>query len=149
MSKFSQTNSGGNQMNTKYSTEKIFIGENRFKKGEYVNNSSYDPIVLPAGRVMGRIASSKILVPCTSNATDGSQYPVGVLAHDLSVDSGDTVKATICVGGNVAEELLSFSKPGDTLDTVVSDRLFRDRLASDTMGLYLTPGSDHTAYDNE
>lgn len=46
--------------------------------------------VLPRGALLGRITASGKLVLSTSAATDGSQTPVAVLAHDTDASAGDT-----------------------------------------------------------
>lgn len=151
MSQTTGTNTS-NQLTVNTDTSKIFIWNNRYDATNYVNNSYYDPITLVAGTVMGRVAATQVLIPCEAGASDGSQYPIGILAHDLEVDSGDTVSATICVSGDVAEEKVVFfnsDATGMSLDTVVSDRSMRDRIAADTIGINLVAGTEMTAYDND
>lgn len=139
----------GQQAIVNYDVSKIFVFGNRYENDQYINNSGYDPITLLAGTVMGRIASSGVLVPLKSDASDGSQYPIGVLAQDLIIDSGATVTAAICVSGDVAQDKVIFVKPGDGLETTVSSRRLKDRLAADTVGIKLVPSSEMTAFDNQ
>ena len=127
---------------------KIFIGDNRYENDSYINNSSYNPITLLAGTVLGRISSSGIMVPCNASATNGSQYPVGILAEDIMVPAGTTRKVALCIGGDVAEEKVIFFE-GNTLETVVDNRRYRDRIKGDTLGINLVPGTEMTAYDNQ
>lgn len=128
---------------------RIFVRENRYEYGNYVNNSSYDPITLLAGTVMGRISASGILVPLQSNASDGSQFPVGILSKDIVVDGSDTVEAPICVAGDVVKEKVLFVKPGDAMETVVSSRRLSDRLAADTVGIKLVSSTEMSGEDND
>lgn len=129
-------------------TSKIFIWNNRYHTDSYVNNSTYDPITLLAGTVMGRIASTGILIPSKSDASDGSQFPYGILADDMIIAGGDTVKAPICISGDVVENKVVFTKIGDGLDTTVSSRRYRDRIMSDSAGIILVASTEMTDYDN-
>ncbi len=132
---------------TKYDNAKIFIWDNRYEQGTYTNPTG-DEVTLAKGTLMGRIATSQKLVPLVSSASDGSQYPVGILADDYVVDYGASANVTICIGGDVAEELVILAS-GDTLSTLVSSRSLRDRIAGDTLGIKLVSGEQMTAYDNE
>lgn len=125
---------------------KVFVGENRYQKDNYTNNSSYDPNTLLAGTVMGRISASNIVVPLQSTAGDGSQLPVGILADDIQLAGGSTQQVTLVDMGDVAAYKLLFAKPGDGLDTVVSGRRLKDHLAA--QGLKLVYGEEMTAPDN-
>lgn len=149
MSTFTEVENTGSQAHFQTNTNKIFIGENRYENDSYVNNSLYDPITLEAGTVMGRIAATRILVPIQPSASDGSQYPVGILAQDLTVDSGDTVQAALCVYGDVAEDQIKFYNDQYDLNTVVSSRTLRDRIKGDTAGIRIIPSTDLTGFDNE
>jgi hypothetical protein len=97
---------------------------------------------------MGRISASQKLVPLASGASNGSQFPVGILADDYTVDYGESANVTICIGGDVAEELVTLNGT-DTLATVISSRSIRDRIAADTLGIKLVLGEQMTAYDNQ
>lgn len=137
----------GQQAITNYDVSKIFIWENRFDKANYTN-STYDAVTLSAGTLMGRVATTREIVPCVSTAVDGSQYPVGVLAQDATVEEGDTVELAFCVAGDVAEEKVILSG-SDTMNTVISGRIIRDRIAADTVGVKLVAGTELTGYDNQ
>ncbi len=130
-----------------YDNAKIFIWDNRYEEGTYTNPTG-DEVTLAKGTLMGRIAASQKLVPLVASASDGSQYPVGILADDYVVDYGASANVTICVGGDVAEELVILTSP-DTFSTLVSSRSLRDRIAGDTLGIKLVSGEQMTAYDNE
>lgn len=134
------------QMITNFDLSKIFIGRNRYQTGNYLNNSSYDDLDVLAGTVLGRIAATGKLIPCVAESTDGSQYPVGVLAHDIEIDSGDEAEVTICDMGDVAEEKLIF-KYGGSLDSIVSSRTLRDHLAA--QGIKIVSATEMTDYDNQ
>lgn len=138
-----------NQLFVNTDVAKIFLGNNQTESDTYVNNSSYNPIALKAGTVMGRIGSTDIMVPTTSTASDGSQIVEGILMHDLDLASGATAKALICVSGRVAAEKLIFVKPGDNLDTVVSNRRYKDKIQGETVGIKLIYSTNMTHYDNQ
>lgn len=152
MSENSVVLSTNNQLFVNTDLSKIFLWNNRYETDNYINNSYYEPITLNAGTVMGRIATTGVLIPCQAGAADGSQYPIGILARDLVIDIGETVQAPICVAGDVAEEMILFfngAATGMSLDYVVSDRRMRDRLAADTVGIKIVPCVDLTGYDNQ
>lgn len=137
----------GQQTITNYDVTKIFVYNNRYEEGQY-NNSGYDEVTLALGTLMGRVSATQMLVPHDSSASDGSQYPVGVLAQARTVDAGETVYVTICVSGDVVESQITLAA-GDTMNTVISDRSIRDRIAGDTMGIKLVGGTEMTAFDNQ
>jgi hypothetical protein len=128
---------------------KIFLRDNRYQKGNDMNNSSYDPWELPAGTVVGRIASSGDIVPCSGASTDGSQYPIGLLADDVSIDAGDTKEVTFVDMGDVASDKIDFYRPEDTLSSIPSGstRQMRDHLQM--MGIKIIPVNEMTQTDNQ
>lgn len=148
MSAVSQRNATNNQLTTDYDLSKIFLLNNRYENDNYVNNSGYSTLTLLAGTVMGRIASTGVLVPCLASAVDGSQFPIGILARDIvSLASGGTVACTICIAGDVNQSKLIFLY-GDNLETVVAGRRFKDRIQADSAGIILRIGIEMTDYDN-
>lgn len=142
----SSTYSGG-ILHTKYDNTKLCLFNNSFESGD-VNNSDYDDLVLPIGTVMGRISATGLLTPLTSGASDGSQYPVGVLAANYTIVDGDTKEVRIVTGGEIDASLLDF-QGSDTLSTVVDGKQLRDRLASDTVGLILRDVDQLSEFDND
>lgn len=127
---------------------KIFVWNNRYEKGSY-NNGGYDSVTLQAGTVMGRITATGKLTPLRSDASDGSQIPVGILLETQTVAAGDTVDVFVCTSGDVVSGKLVFAKSGDTLDTIISSRRLRDRIAADTVGINLIDSDELTATDNQ
>lgn len=148
MSSNNQVLNTGQQATTNYDLSKIFIFNNLYKNGAYVN-SSYVTVTLVAGTVMGRQAFSQEIIPLVSTANDGSQFPVGILAADVSIAAGATVSLPFCESGDVAEEQIAFSNGTDTLDTIVSGRSLRDRMGSDTVGVRLVKVDNMTQNDNQ
>ncbi len=135
-------------------TSKIFLRNNRYQKGNNINNSSYDQQTMLTGTLMGRVGATGNLVPLLAQATDGSQFPVGILAHDVVIEAGDTDPVTIVDMGDVAEDKIIFFYPfsGNTLDTVPTlngdSRRLRDYLQAQGIKL-ISNASEMTAYDNQ
>lgn len=137
----------GQQAIVNFDVSKIFVWNNRYEKADYTN-SGYDDVVLAAGTLMGRVSATQEIIPLASGASDGSQYPVGVLAQDITVEGGATVSLYICVAGDVVEDKVILDG-SDTLSTVISGRSIRDRIAADTVGIKLVPSTELTGYDNQ
>jgi len=135
------------QITTDYDVSKIFIWDNRYEADNYVNNSGYSTVTLQPGTVMGRIASTGILVPCLASAVDGSQFPIGILAETVVLTAGQTKGCQICISGDVAEDKIIFFY-GDTLDTVANGRRFRDWIQASTAGVILRKRTEMTDFDN-
>lgn len=116
MSTASGSYSGG-IYTTQFNTNKIFGFGSRFRTGTYTAGGG--GATLAKGTVMGRIFATGKLVPCVSTATDGSQIPVGVLAHDYTVGASATTTVLYCFMGDVNASMLVFSNGTDTLATVI------------------------------
>ena len=134
MSIVSSDFSGGIRTTT-YQNTRVFIFNNTFLEG-IMNNSTYDPITYPKGTLLGRISASGILVPLVAGASNGSQFPVGVLAGDYTIQDGDSVTVSMCVSGEINLNALVLVA-GTTLNTVITGRRLRDRIAADTVGITL------------
>jgi hypothetical protein len=137
----------GQQMIINTDTSKIFLWNNRYENATY-NNSAYGAVTLTAGTLMGRVAVTGWIKPLASGAADGSQFPVGVLANDITVDGGGLETVSICVAGDVAEEQIILQGT-DTMEVTISSRRLRDRIAADTVGIKLVQRTDNSAYDNQ
>ncbi len=137
----------GNQARINTDLSKIFLRDNRYQKGNQINNSSYNPMTLVAGTLMGRISATGTLAPMYAPGADGTQFPVGLLAEDLEIDAGETKEITIVDFGDVAEDKVTFFWAGQTLETVVSSRRVRDHLQA--QGIKLITAIEMTDYDNQ
>ena len=146
MSEVTNTINTDNQQHNDFDTSKIMLGDNKYEAG-YYNNSTYAEVTLQAGTVMGRIATTNYLVPLEAGASDGSQFPAGILAQDHTVADGVTANMNICVAGEVAEEKVLLTD-GSTLETVISSKRIKDRIMSDTAGIILVLGTELTGTDN-
>jgi hypothetical protein len=145
MSKSEVVKNTGNMMVINRDTSKVFIWNPDSIYANY-NNSTYDPIELKAGTIMGRVAYTQHVKECKSSANDGSQFPIGVLMQDVTVDDGDIREVAVCVGGEVAEEKLIYQIT-DGPGTAVSGRSLRDHLQ--LAGIKLVSCDEHTRYDNQ
>lgn len=131
---------------TNFNRFKMFLGGNRYEDAQFVNDT-YDAITLAVGTVMGRIAATGYVVKLDKSASDGSQYPVGILAQEITVDEGDTADLSLCVCGEVDANGLVFVS-GTVISDVVESKTIEDRIASDTVGIHLVTSSDLSEYDN-
>lgn len=137
----------GQQMTITIDTSKIFIWGNRYTTGSYTNSGG-SPVTLAAGTLLGKVSATQKLLPHSSAASDGSQFPVGVLADDYIIAAGATLDLFYCVAGDVAQEKVILAS-GDTMVTPVSGRSIYDRIGSDTVGIKLVPSTSNSDYDNQ
>lgn len=137
-----------NKLVTNYDSSKIFLGDNNYITADYTNDG-YDDVTLAAGTVMGRVAATDKVIPLESDASDGSQYPVGILAEAATVEAGADAVLSLCNYGDVEESQLVLEKVGDTLATVISGKTLRDRIAADTAGVRLQLATEMTGEDNQ
>ncbi len=147
MSTNNQPLNTGQELITNYDVSKIFLWNNRYETALYTN-SVYNPETLLAGQIMGRVSATNQIVKLFSTATDGSQFPIGILADNYTVESGEQKTLTICVAGDIAAEKVLFES-NDGFNTVISSRTLLDRIGSDTVGVKLVFGTEMTAYDNQ
>jgi len=133
-------------LHTTYDRSQIFVGDNRYETGTYTNGTGSTKD-LAKGTLMGRIHATGKLTPLASAASDGSQYPVGILADDYSVLDTASATVTICVAGDVVSSKIVLDG-SDTLETVISARRIKDRIGADTVGIKLVATDELTGYDN-
>jgi len=136
-----------NELITNFDRTKVFLGENTYQSDNYVNGTSYDPITLLKGTVMGRIHATGYLTPVIQGANNGADKPIGILAEDYEVLSGVTKQVTICDKGEVAESKIIFWDGAITLETVLSGQRMRDHLTY--LGIKLRGGTEMTSLDNQ
>jgi hypothetical protein len=135
----------GQQAIIQTETAKTFLWNRRSFNG-IIGNSSYTPLVVPQGTIMGRISSTGLLTPFTSGASNGSQLPIGVMIGDVTVEFGQQKNITVCDDGDVNSSKLIF-QGSDTLNTVVSGRQVRDWLK--LVGIKVIESTEMTAPDNQ
>jgi hypothetical protein len=129
---------------------KIFIFNNDSQSGTFEYENTDEDVVILAGTVLGRIAATNKLAIINKDASDGSQFPVGILMQDITVAYGETFSGNVyfVVSGDVAEAQIKLPT-GTTLETVISAKTLADRIASDTVGIRIVPTTDQTDYDNQ
>jgi len=133
---------------TNFHYQKVLLGDNEFNKAD-VTASGAD-VELVAGNVLGQIAATEKLVLLDSAATDGSQYPFGVVFQDQTVADGVTQEITVVNKGLVNENLLSFAV-GTTLASTVgaADNLRTIEAHLNDLGLTLKASTEMSALDNQ
>jgi hypothetical protein len=138
------TSQNSNQLFVDTNVAKIFVWNNRYETATYTNSDLYE-VTLDKGTVMARIATTRKVVPLDPAGTDGSQYPVGILATSYTVADGESATVRFCNKGDVVESLLVFENSA-TLNTVVEDMIIRDRI--EQIGISLVPSDELTGADN-
>lgn len=145
MSEYENIENGDNFQLNQYDTSIIFLRDNKYTTEPY-NNTGYAAVTLTAGTVVGRIAATNYIVPVNAGASDGSQFPIGLIAQNVTVAASSSKNVPICTEGEVAEEKINFDDVDDTLDTIVSDIRYKDRLKG--IGIVPIAGTELSAYDN-
>ncbi len=114
------TSNQSNALFVNTDTSKTFIVIKATERESYINNSTYNPITLYAGTVLGRIQASGIIVPWRNDVTDGSQFPIGVLGSDMQIDSGDTVAALLVTEARMAaEKVIAYQLSNQSVSTTL------------------------------
>lgn len=157
MSTVTTVNQTPNQAHFDYDISKIFVGNNSYNSATFLNGTGSTASFLP-GTLIGRIASSGKITICSAAATDGSQFPIGVLVSEITAlaNSGE-IDATYAITGNVEETKILFSG-SETLATVVTindsvpaattyTRTLRDLIQQ--AGIVLVAGEELTDFDNQ
>ena len=146
MSELTTRNATENMLTADTIRQATFVGDNQFEKGTLLNATAGE-LTYEIGTLLGRVATTNRLVPCASGATDGSQYPVGVLAQEVTLAASGTASVMFCVGGQVNTSAIIFDGT-DALTTVVSAKTLGDRIKSDTLGVVLVTVTEGTFTDN-
>jgi hypothetical protein len=129
-----------------YDISKIFIWDNKYQTTNFENDSGGE-LIMPAGTLVGREASTGNLKLYDATAVDGVEFPVGMLADNYTIADATTEEVTICIGGEVAEEKVILQAP-DTLDSIVALKTVRDRIAADNAGIVMRVSTENTKQDN-
>lgn len=125
---------------------KIFVWNNRYDSARFTNDTD-DDVNLVAGTLLGKISATQDVVPLVASATDGSQFPVGILAEDAVILANTSAQLSYCVAGDVVEGKVILAT-GNTMSTVISGRSIHDRIGGDTVGVKLVGGIENTDFDN-
>lgn len=102
-----QTINNSNHARFVYEKKDFLLGGNYDSLPGNVIASGSD-VTLSVGLVMGRVAATGAFVALEHDATDGSQYPVGVCFHDQVVDDGTTQEVVLKNSGKIDAGMLTF-----------------------------------------
>lgn len=140
---------------TDYDNSKFLLGFNSFTNGTITASGADVDITI--GEIFGQIASTGKIVPMSSAAADGSQYPYGVAIAAQKVVNGASAVITLVNKGRVDSGKLGFQN-SDTLDTAVGalgtavDATFNEkrtyRALLNDLGLELCDSDELTKVDN-
>ena len=128
---------------------KVFLGDNETTTLTYTNTSGAEKTI-SRGLVFGQISATSLALPLESDASDGSQYPYGILMNEtLTLAIGASATVTLVTTGGVDEDKLIFENGTDTLATAISGKTLRARIGSDTVGVRLIKTIENTRTDNQ
>jgi len=102
-----------------WTTQQLFIGGNLLYKTGTYTNSGGSPVTLAMGTLVGQVLATGKILPLVAAATDGSQYPRGVLQQSYTVAAGASVTVSYCFSGMVNQNMLILNG-SETLDTTVA-----------------------------
>lgn len=148
MSTISNVRQTANQLTTNYDVSKIFLGENERIVANYATTPG---VTLANGLILGQVAATGALVAYDNTASDGSQFPIGVL--DLGIVESTTIAAAgnknlyIVNKGRVNESKLSFPD-GIDLDSIISGDGRTVRQYMNAMGIIFDGAEELTGFDN-
>jgi len=147
MSSVTQISSTNNQQITNYDVSKLLLGGNEFVD---IDLTASGEVVLLPGMIMGKVGATGLLLAADKDATDGSQFPVGVVIEGKTIADGETKSIRLVNKGAISEDKLNFLSI-ETLDTLIgaanNQRSYRDYL--NDLGLILQTGTELTAIDNQ
>lgn len=141
MSEITQGTPTRNQLFSEYDYSKIFLFDNKYRIVTIAASGS--DLELKSGSLIGAVGATYQLY---KSGTSNIQL-IGVCAENITIGDGSSAEVSICIGGKIAENKLIFDGT-DTLETIVSNKTIRDRIASDTLGIDLAATDELTASDN-
>lgn len=146
MSTVTNVSRTNNQLYDNRETSKLLLGFNGFNYGNVTADGA--DVELTEGLVMGRISATGLLTPLDKDATDGSQYPVGICIKDQTIVDGSTEKVVVVNKGKVNENKITFSDGEMTtpIGPTNNKKILRDWL--NDLGLELESSTELTGYDN-
>ncbi|MBP1638970.1 MAG: hypothetical protein H6Q17_553 [Bacteroidetes bacterium] len=148
-----QTNS---QSITNYSTDKLFIGNNRFLSGSLKNTGSAS-ITLPVGTLLAKVIDNALntanvigyLCVYNSSNTEGGAIPVGILSKEITIAAGEVATGvSYCNQGEFDLDGLIFNNGTDTLDTIVNGKAIREAIIAETQLIGVSV-DQMSGYDNQ
>jgi hypothetical protein len=134
-----------NVLQTDYNQSKLVLGGNRFETVSFTASGA--AVVLTRGMVIGKISATQKGKALASAATDGSQFPFGIVPENITIADGETQDVSVVVSGDVAAQLVTLDG-GDSMATVVDGKSIGDRVAGDTLGIKLVETDELSQADN-
>jgi hypothetical protein len=137
-----------NQLTSDYDVSKLFLGNNESISGTFTSSGGD---TLYNGHLMGKVAVGGAIVECNPSASDGSQFPIGLinlgLSESVDVADGAAIVLNLINTGRVASSKIILPT-GVLLTTVISGdgRTISDYL--NALGFTLEGGEELTALDN-
>ena len=136
-----------NSLFVEYNVSKLLLGFNGFITG--VVTASGAAVTLTQGMIMGQIAATGKIVPMKSAATDGSQYPFGIVLNGEVVADGTSSTINLVNKGRINENIVKFEGTDD-MDTAIgaTNNLRTYRALLNDMGFEFEIADELTAVDN-
>jgi len=142
------SNANNNQSFADYDRTKFLLGDNDFSRADYIDSGAGS--TLAAYLVVSRISATGKLVPWVIAASDGSEFPVGLVwlggAASIAVAASATKSIEYVNKGKVNKDLIAFPN-AETLASVVKGMGRLDDWL-ESLGLVLESGIELTAVDN-
>jgi hypothetical protein len=145
MNDVNQRNVTRNQSTADYQIKRIFVFDNRFESGNYLNNSGATATI-EAGMLVARSTTvAGGLIPVTSA---NLANVIGIAALEGAVDLANAATLSITYGTKGTIDGNQLVLPATvTLDTVVGQKTLRDVLEG--IGFHVDTSSvEHTKFDN-
>jgi hypothetical protein len=146
MNTVNQRNVTRNQSTADYEVKRIFIFDNRFENGTYLNNDAEDNITLEAGMLVARNTSvAGGLIPVKSS---NLANVIGIAAYEGSIELAPTETAVTAYATKGTIDGNKLVLPATiTLNTTVGSKSLRDVLEG--LGFHIDTSSvEHTKFDN-
>lgn len=141
--KITKSTDTSNHARFDYEFSQFLLGKNKTIQVEYENKTGAVKEIA-RGLLVGRKHADGKVLPLQHDATDGSQYPLGFVINDTKTVANDAVvKLTLVISGEINENGVVLES-GTTMDSVISDRRLKDRIAADTEGIYLVKTAENT-----
>lgn len=122
----------------------IFVKIGEVELGGITSATAVD---LAKGTMISRIPTTGKFAIMKSASEDGTQYPVGVLAEDVSLEAATEKNINVVKSGIVDASGLVFNG-ADTIASVVDSRQYLDLIPSMTVGIELVSIDQLTNFDN-
>lgn len=139
-----------NQSITNFDVSKFLLGDNEFGKGTHTDSGSGS--TLATFLLLGKVAVGGAIVELAPGASDGSQFPIGLLwlggSASITLAAAEAFTAEYVNKGNIAKSKIAFPSGVALSDIITGDgRTVEDYL--NAMGFVLLEGVELTGLDNQ